>query len=149
MSEAMETVRRAASALRGASSVRIIEPAATPANAPTAAGASRPNLTCVSANTEMKGSIVTTDNVDIAGKVEGDVRAASITVSANGKVKGDLIAEVIMVYGDVEGRLQAQDVRLCAGANVTGENRPWFARHRYRREFRRHHQTHFRRRQVS
>jgi cytoskeletal protein CcmA (bactofilin family) len=119
----MQNVRRAASQsmtmLKGVSGVRTIEP--TPlGNAATTAPV-RANPTSISANTEMKGSIVTTDSVEIAGKLEGDIRAAAITVAAGGKIKGDLTAEMIMIYGEVEGRLQAQDVRLCAGANVSGE----------------------------
>jgi cytoskeletal protein CcmA (bactofilin family) len=77
--------------------------------------------TDVSANAEMKGSITPSDSVEVRGKIEGDVRAASITVAAGGKVKGDLTADVITVQGFVEGRLQAQDVRLVAGAEVMGE----------------------------
>jgi len=128
MSEAMESVRRAASqSMSMLKGVRTIEPAPAAANEPARAPspapaptAGRPS-TAISANTEMKGSITSTDSLEIGGKLEGDVRATSIIVAASGKVKGDLIADVIMVYGHVEGRLQAQDVRLCAGADVMGE----------------------------
>jgi cytoskeletal protein CcmA (bactofilin family) len=123
MSEAMESVRRAASQsmtmLKGNQGVRTIEP--TQAPAPAAPGPVRATPTTISANTEMKGSIITSDSVDIGGKIEGDIRAKAITILTGGKIKGDLIADTIMVYGQVDGRLQAQDVRLCAGANVSGE----------------------------
>lgn len=123
MSDAMESVRRAASQsmtmLKGNAGVRTIDPA--PAPAQPAPAPVRATPTTISANTEMKGSITTSDSVDIGGKIEGDVRAKAITVLTGGKIKGDLIADTIMVYGHVEGRLQAQDVRLCAGANVSGE----------------------------
>jgi len=113
--------------LKGVSGVRTLEPApmandmraASPVA--TTPAPTRATPTTISANTEMKGSIVTTDSVEIAGKLEGDIHAKAITVAVGGMVKGDLIADVVMVYGQVEGRLQAQDVRLCAGANVTGE----------------------------
>lgn len=81
----------------------------------------RPEPTILSANAEFKGSISGSDSVEIRGKIEGDVRAASITVYQGAKVKGDLIADVILVQGAVEGRIQAQDVRLQGGANVIGE----------------------------
>lgn len=129
MSDTMQNVRRAASQsmtmLKGVSGVRTLEPApmANDMRAPVATTPApvRATPTTISANTEMKGSIVTTDGVEIAGKLEGDIHAKAITVAVGGMVKGDLIADVVMVYGQVEGRLQAQDVRLCAGANVTGE----------------------------
>jgi cytoskeletal protein CcmA (bactofilin family) len=69
----------------------------------------------------MKGSITTTDNVEIRGAIEGDVRATTITVFQGARVKGDLTADIITVQGTTEGRIQAQDVRLAAGANVRGE----------------------------
>jgi cytoskeletal protein CcmA (bactofilin family) len=124
MSETTQTVRRTVSqpmtmlkAVTGMSGVRPVD---TPANEPTAV-ASRAAPTIISASTEMKGSITTTDSVEIRGSIEGDVRAASILVCQGGKVKGDLTADVITVQGHAEGRLQAQDVRLQAGANVMGE----------------------------
>jgi cytoskeletal protein CcmA (bactofilin family) len=126
MSDTMQNVRRTASqsmsllkAATGMPNGRMDTPAA--ANESTAHTSARTEVMLVSASTEITGSIVTSDEVQIAGKIEGDVRAASITVRTNAKVKGDLNAEVIIVQGAVEGRLQAQDVRLAAGANVSGE----------------------------
>src|SRR5690348_5942740 len=91
--------------------------AETPAET-AAASAGRATPTVISASTEIKGSITTSDSVEIRGAIEGDVRAPGITVCQGGKVKGDLTADIITVQGHVEGRLQAQDVRLAAGANV-------------------------------
>jgi len=124
MSETTQTVRRPSSqpmtmlkAVAGMSGVRPVD---APANESTAV-ASRAAPTVISASTEMKGSITTTDGVEIRGSIEGDVRAASITVCKGAKVKGDLTADVVTVQGHAEGRIQAQDVRLQAGANVMGE----------------------------
>jgi cytoskeletal protein CcmA (bactofilin family) len=75
----------------------------------------------ISAHTEMTGSITTTDELHVHGKIKGDVRAAAITVCAGGAVHGDLIAETILIDGAVEGRMEAQHVLLRAGAVVTGE----------------------------
>jgi cytoskeletal protein CcmA (bactofilin family) len=83
--------------------------------------AARATPTVISASTEIKGSITTSDSVEIRGAIEGDVRAPAVTVCQGGNVKGDLTADTITVQGHVEGRLQAQDVRLAAGANVMGE----------------------------
>ena len=122
MSETMQNVRRTASQsmtmLKVATGMRADAP--MPANE-LAAAPVRPTSTILSANAEMTGSITTTDSVEIRGKIEGDVRAASITLCAGGKVKGDLVADVVIVQGDAEGRIQAQDVRLQAGAKVSGE----------------------------
>lgn len=122
MSDAMESVRRTSmTMLKAATGMSGARPAEAPATSEPMAAASRPAPTIISANAELKGSITTTDTIEIRGKIEGDVRASAITVCAGGKIKGDLTAETITVQGDVEGRLQAQDVRLQAGANVVGE----------------------------
>jgi cytoskeletal protein CcmA (bactofilin family) len=121
MTDTMQTMRRTAS-----QSMTMFRQAAgrtdspMPANEAVASSA-RPAPTLNSASTEMKGSISTADGVEIQGKIEGDVRAAYITVAANARVKGDLTADTVIVHGSVEGRIQAQDVRLQSGADVTGE----------------------------
>lgn len=126
MSDTVDTVRRTASqpmtmlrAVTGMTGGRTTETASTSEPAPSAT--TRPNTTTISASTEIKGSLTTTDMIEIRGTIEGDVRAAAITVCQGGKVKGDLTADAITVQGHAEGRLQAQDVRLQSGASVMGE----------------------------
>ena len=80
-----------------------------------------PPPSIISAHTEMTGSLTTTDEMHVYGKIKGDVRAAAITVCAGAMVTGDLIAETIVVDGAVEGRIEAQHVLLRAGATVKGE----------------------------
>lgn len=120
----MQNVRRTASQsvtmLKAATGIGASKAMPEPANEPTPEPR-RPDPTILSANAEFKGAIVTSDSVEIRGRIEGDVRASSITVHAGARIKGDLTADVILVQGHVEGRIQAQDVRLQAGANVAGE----------------------------
>ena len=124
MSETMQTVRRTAS-----QSVTMLKAAtgfgagkaSMPEPANEAEATPRAEPTVLSANALFKGVIVTNDSVEIRGTIEGDVRAASITVYPGAKIKGDITADVILVQGAVEGRIQAQDVRLQGGANVIGE----------------------------
>jgi cytoskeletal protein CcmA (bactofilin family) len=81
----------------------------------------RPDPTIISAHTEMKGSISTTDEMHLHGRIEGDVRASKIVVCATGAVKGDLVAETVVIHGSVDGRINATHVQLHAGAVVKGE----------------------------
>jgi cytoskeletal protein CcmA (bactofilin family) len=74
----------------------------------------------VSASTEVHGGITTSDELHIHGKVNGDIRAAAITICASGKVIGDLTADTIVIDGAAEGRIEAQHVVLRAGADVKG-----------------------------
>lgn len=81
----------------------------------------RPDPTVVSANAEMKGSITTSDDLYIQGKIEGDVRAAAVMVCEGGIVRGDITADAITVYGAVTGNLLGGDVLLTDGSVVDGE----------------------------
>ncbi|MGD9966946.1 MAG: polymer-forming cytoskeletal protein [Hyphomonadaceae bacterium] len=123
----MESVRRTASqsvtmfkAAAGMATTRPLHSLPEPANEATPAPAYA-EPTVLSAKAEFKGAIVTAGSIEIRGRVEGDVRAAAITVCAGATVKGDIAADVILIQGAVEGRVEAQDVRLQAGANVVGE----------------------------
>lgn len=83
----------------------------------------RPEPSVISANTQIDGSISTTDELYVQGKVEGDVRATSVIVCEGGMVRGDIKADSIAVYGVVTGNLNGGHVLLCAGCTVDGEIR--------------------------
>jgi cytoskeletal protein CcmA (bactofilin family) len=125
MSETMQNVRRTAS-----QSVTLLKTAAfgagkTPPMPETAnessATPARPDKTVLSASTQLTGSITTTDELHIRGKIDGNVSASGITVLSGGVVKGDLTAETIVIHGSVEGRIEAAHVRLYEGSLVKGE----------------------------
>lgn len=125
---AVQNVRRTAShsvtLLKAATGFSNGRPAAAfvPANEPGAEPAPlRTPPSIISAHTEMTGSINTTDELHVHGKIKGDVRAAAITVCAGAVVQGDLTAETIVIDGAVEGRIEGQHVLLRGGAVVSGE----------------------------
>src|ERR1700749_4325678 len=49
--------------------------------------------TVISVNVEIVGSVNSPDELHIYGKVEGNVRATSVTVCEGGSVIGDVVAE--------------------------------------------------------
>lgn len=102
---------------------RTPDPAPAPANEVTAepAAAPPPAPSVISAKAEMVGSITTPEELHIEGVVEGDVRASKIVIRASGVVKGSVSADVIVIHGKVEGRIDGGHVLLCAGAMVHGE----------------------------
>ena len=78
-------------------------PAAVKAPVAVVTPASANDSSVISINVEMSGTIVSPDELHIAGKIEGKVRASSITIRASGTIKGDVVAETVIVYGRVEG----------------------------------------------
>jgi cytoskeletal protein CcmA (bactofilin family) len=89
-----------------------------PASAPSA---SHTGPSVISANVEMTGSLSSPNELHIYGAVEGNVRAASLTIFAGGSVKGEVTAEYVLVHGVVDGRIHAKKVQLCSGAVMRGD----------------------------
>lgn len=97
-----------------------IAPKAEPAAAKTApAAGSGPSVIAI--NVEMTGSINSPDKLHVHGRIEGNVRAAALTICEGGSVKGEVVAETVTIHGTVEGRIYGQTVQLCAGAVVRGD----------------------------
>jgi cytoskeletal protein CcmA (bactofilin family) len=83
--------------------------------------AARSGPSIISADVKMTGHITSQGEIDINGQIEGDVRASALTVGETGAVKGEVIAESVVVRGTVEGRIRGRKVQLCTGAKVRGD----------------------------
>lgn len=71
----------------------------------------------------IKGDLVADEDLVIQGQVEGSIlHTRSLTIGAQGKVRGDIRARRIVVEGSVEGNLYAlENVSLRPGATVRGD----------------------------
>jgi len=75
----------------------------------------------ISADMYVLGNVISSDGLlDIDGKIDGNVRCKVATVRPNGRVKGDVVAEMVHVYGEIEGLVKAKSVMLYASARVQG-----------------------------
>ena len=63
----------------------------------------------------------TTGDIQISGTVDGDIRAHLLTVGEGSTVKGEIVADDIVVHGRVIGRVRGLKVRLTATARVEGD----------------------------
>lgn len=91
-----------------------------PAPKRTAAG-TRAGPSIISADVKIVGSVSSQGELDINGQIEGDVRATALTIGETGAVRGEVIAEQVVVRGTVEGRIRGRKVQLCTGAKVRGD----------------------------
>jgi cytoskeletal protein CcmA (bactofilin family) len=91
------------------------------ANAPKRSAMKSKALSILSNDLVVKGSIVSEGEVQLDGKVEGDVRAASLTIGEEATVKGEVISENVVIRGRVEGSVRARQVQLAATARVEGD----------------------------
>ncbi|MGI9391194.1 MAG: bactofilin family protein [Boseongicola sp.] len=81
----------------------------------------KPPASVLSADLNITGNIKTTGDINIEGNVEGDIRAHLLTVGEGATVKGECIADDVVVNGRVVGKVRGLKVRLTATARVEGD----------------------------
>ncbi len=81
----------------------------------------KPPASQLSADLVITGNLKTTGDIQIEGTVEGDIRAHLLTVGEGATVKGECIADDVVVNGRVVGRVRGLKVRLTSTARVEGD----------------------------
>ncbi len=51
----------------------------------------------ISSDMHVLGNLMSEGAIDIDGKIEGNVKSAMVTIRKNGRVQGDVIAEVVHI----------------------------------------------------
>lgn len=67
------------------------------------------------------GEIRTDGDVQIDGRHEGNITAATITIGEQGAISGDIKAKAVYVRGKVTGKINASLVELADTANVQAD----------------------------
>lgn len=74
----------------------------------------------IAEGTVIMGGIKTVGDIQIDGRVEGDLHAAAVTLGHAAELIGDLYAEHANVRGHVQGNVFAHHATLANGAHVNG-----------------------------
>ena len=91
-----------------------------PAAAPKRARAlSAPSI--ISADMVINGTINSTGDIQVDGRVEGDVRSVGLVIGEKAEIHGEVYAEDVTVRGKVVGRIRARKVLLAATSHVEGD----------------------------
>ncbi len=100
-------------------------PAATPSTPATdfksSAPKAKPAASVLSSDLLVTGNLKTTGDIQIEGQVDGDIRAHLLTVGEGATVRGEVIADDVVVNGRVIGRVRGLKVRLTSTARVEGD----------------------------
>lgn len=96
--------------------VAAVTPAAQPRKA--ARGAA-PSI--LSADAVITGTITCAGDMQIDGRVEGDVRSISLVIGEKAEIHGEIFAEDVTIRGRVMGRIRARKIQLCATSHVEGD----------------------------
>jgi cytoskeletal protein CcmA (bactofilin family) len=98
-----------------------VRPAAAPPVAAPSAAARAHGTSVIGKAVKITGQIESTEDVQIEGQVEGDVRGQTVTIGANARVKGTVYGETVEVAGTVEGKIEARKVIIAATGHMTGD----------------------------
>jgi cytoskeletal protein CcmA (bactofilin family) len=93
-------------------------PMASPPPAKRAPRSSAPSI--ISADLTINGTLNSTGDVQIDGRVEGDVHTTGLVIGEKALIHGEVFAEDVTVRGRVQGNIRARKVLLCSTCNVEG-----------------------------
>ncbi len=81
----------------------------------------KPPASVLSSDLTVVGNLKTAGDVQIEGTIEGDIRAHLLTVGEGATVKGECIADDVVVNGRIIGKVRGLKVRLTSTARVEGD----------------------------
>ena len=85
---------------------------------PEGAGA---EISVIGVGLSIEGNIVAGVDLQILGKVVGDVRCATLLLGEGGEVRGDIVAERVRLAGRVQGSISTGDLAVESTARVQGD----------------------------
>jgi len=75
----------------------------------------------ISKTLKIKGQLESSEDIQIDGDIEGDVRGVSVKIGQNAKVKGTVYGDEVELAGTIEGKIEAKKVTLNGTARMTGD----------------------------
>lgn len=81
----------------------------------------KPSPSVLSSDLQVTGNLTTSGDIQIEGRIDGDIRAHLLTVGEGATVKGEVTADDVVVNGRVIGRVRGLKVRLTSTARVEGD----------------------------
>ncbi|MCZ4352371.1 polymer-forming cytoskeletal protein [Roseovarius aestuarii] len=86
-----------------------------------AAPKAKPPASVLSSDLHITGNLKTTGDIQVEGVVEGDIRAHLLTIGETATIKGEIIADDVVINGRIIGRVRGLKVRLTSSARVEGD----------------------------
>jgi|GEM_PF-2145348 len=78
-------------------------------------------MSIIGSGIRVTGNIEATDDLHLLGKVEGDVRCATLILGENSVIRGSVYAERVRAAGTVEGSLETKDLAVESTARLLGD----------------------------
>jgi len=81
----------------------------------------KPPASVLSSDLHITGNLKTTGDNQVEGTVEGDIRAHLLTIGESATIKGEVVADDVVINGRIVGRVRGLKVRLTSTARVEGD----------------------------
>ena len=75
----------------------------------------------VSRDLMIVGNMKSDGEIQIDGSVEGDIRCKTLLIGESAHIKGEIIAETVVVHGTLNGQIQSRSVTLANSSHVVGD----------------------------
>jgi cytoskeletal protein CcmA (bactofilin family) len=94
-------------------------PRAPEQHAPSARTYAGPSI--ISAALSVTGRLESAGDIQVDGKVEGDIRGQTVRIGNSAVIKGTVFGEVVELAGTIEGKIEASSTVLTKTARMTGD----------------------------
>ena len=102
-------------------STTVSAPTPSPAPAKPAASRTGDKASVISADLEVLGDLKSAGDVQIDGRVKGDIHSRGVTVSVGANIEGSIFAQSVQISGRVQGQVEASKVAILRNAEVFGD----------------------------
>lgn len=75
----------------------------------------------ISPDLRVVGDLHSEGDIQVKGRVEGDVKSRSVTVGEGAHVEGSIVADTVHISGSIKGQVQAPSVTVAKSAKVVGD----------------------------
>lgn len=75
----------------------------------------------VSADLVITGDLASKGEIQVDGRIEGDVKCSALIIGKTGCVVGEIEADVVRLHGEVKGQVRAKTVYLASTARMIGD----------------------------
>ena len=69
---------------------------------------------------KIKGNVFEKENIQISGKIDGDVKAENLKLQEKGKINGNIYSSVSELEGTVIGDIKSSKVYISSTGNIDG-----------------------------